>query len=75
MGAGGSLKQHLKKKKGMIFLERNKRGKTYAGKLTDTIGVITFKLFFIIMQVWNKQSIVTQTDAAGKEKEGAAPKM
>lgn len=36
--------------------------------------MITFNLFFI-MQVWDKQSIVTQMDAAGKEREGAAPKM
>lgn len=38
--------------------------------------IFIFFIIIIIMQVWNKQSVVTQTDAAGKRnKEGAAPKM
>lgn len=36
-------------------------------KWADIRAVINFHFFFI-MQVWNKQSIVTQTDAAGKKK-------
>lgn len=64
-----------KKKKGVIIsLEKGTRRDKKVCREINRHQARSLLNFFFIMQVWNKRSIVTQTDAAGKEKKEQHPK-